>query len=141
MKLSAIFLSLSILMFTAHAVAISFDIIVVEASKDGSRFDSGLGPYKRQLVEMGYRTAQIISRQTLSAELNESKGFRVKGNISAEITPTSVKNGFINFDFKMVKGTSTIVRLSYKIPNGKHTIIVGPSEKKKKYIVIIRATE
>ena len=127
MKLSAIILGLSILALATHAVAISFDITVVEASKSGSSLDSALGPYKRQLVEMGYRSGKIISRQSLSAALNEKKDFRVKGNI--------------NFDFKMVKGTKTIVRLSYRIPDGIHTIIVGPSEKKKKYIVIIRATE
>ena len=141
MKFSAIILGLSTLALATHAVAISFDITVVEASKSGSSLDSALGPYKRQLVEMGYRSGKIISRQSLSAALNEKKDFRVKGNISAEITPTSVENGFINFDFKMVKGTKTIVRLSYRIPDGIHTIIVGPSEKKKKYIVIIRATE
>ena len=141
MKLSAIILTFSILIFTVQAAATSFDVTVVSASKEGSGFDPSLGPYKKQLMEMGYRSARVISRPGFSANLNQKRSFKVKGNITAEITPTSVSNGFINFDFKMLKGKKVIVKLSYRIPNGKHTIIVGPNEKRKKYILIIRASD
>jgi len=141
MKLSAIILTFSIFIFTVQAAAVSFDVTVVSASKGGSGFDQSLGPYKKQLAEMGYRSARVISRPGFSVNLNQKRSFTVKGNVTAEIVPTSVSNGFINFDFKMIKGNKIIVRLSYRIPNGKHTIIVGPSERKRKYILIIRASD
>jgi hypothetical protein len=141
MRLLAILIGFSILTLSLGAVAVSFDITVVEASKEGSGFDPGLNAYKKQLSEMGYRSGKEISSTGFNSDIGKNRTFKVAGNISAEITPTAVNNGFINFDFKMTQGGNEIVKLSYKIPNGKHTIIVGPSSKKNKYVIIIRASE
>jgi len=142
MKISVVILSFLFLIFTAHAATVTFDVSVVQASKQGSSFDAGLSSYKDKLMEMGFRSGQVISSQRLNSKLNEKKSFTVKGNLSAEITPTSVKDGFINFDLRLTDGSETKVKLSYKIPNGKDTIIVCPSSSKKtRYVIIIKAKQ
>jgi len=142
MKISVVILSFSIMIFAAHAAAITFDVSVVQASKEGSGFDADLSPYLSKLTEMGFSSGQVMSSRQLNAELNEKKSFVVKGNLSAEIIPTSIKDGFIKFDLKLVDGNETKVKLSYKIPNGKDTIIVCPSSsKKKRYVIIIKASQ
>jgi hypothetical protein len=141
MRIPFILIGLLILALSFGAVAIDFNVIIVEASKDGSGFDSSLNAYKKQLSDMGYKSGKIISSNGLDAAVGESKKFDVAGDITAEIKPTSVTDGFINFEFKMFQGESKIITVSYKIPNGKHTIIVGPASKKNKYIIIIKASQ
>jgi hypothetical protein len=141
MRLSAILIGFSILALSLGVVAVSFDIIVVEASKEGSGFSPSLNAYKNQLSTMGYKSGKEISSNGFNLDIGKTKSFGIAGNISAQITPTAINEGFIHFDFKMTQGDNEIVKLGYKISNGKHTIIAGPSAKKNKYIIIIRASE
>lgn len=141
MKYLVLLSGLIIASLAFEALAASFDIIVVEASKEGSGFSSALAPYKDQLSNMGYNTGRIISNRGFNLGIGKSGNFNVAGDISAQITLTKIDDGFIHFEFKMLQGDNMIVKMGYRIPDGKHTIISGPSSKNNKYIIIIRASE
>lgn len=141
MKYFTLLLGLLIGCLCFEAFAASFDIIVVQASREGAGFSSALAPYKEQLSNMGYNSGNVISNRGFNLVIGKAGKFNVAGDISAQITLTKIDDGFIHFEFKMFQGDNMIVKMGYRIPDGKHTIISGPSSKNNKYIIIIRASE
>lgn len=141
MKLSTLIIVFAILALSLEAAAVSFNIIVVEGSKKGTSYSQSLAAYKKQLGDMGYSSCKQISAQGFSLEKGKSKPFKVAGNVSAEIKPTSVADGFIHFDLRMTQGGNEVLKINYRISDGGHTIIAGPFSGQTRYIIIIKASQ
>ena len=145
MKALAVLIGITIIIAVpfsaADAGTIKFKVKVVKAAREGSGFDGGLAKYKKQLMNWGFRSGKIVLNDNFAVNLNQKHTIKVAGDIKAEITPTSVGDNFIKFDFRMLKGGKVAAKLSYRLPIRKYTIIIGPAAKSSNYILIIEASK
>ena len=140
MRCLALILGAAVLATSVGAAAAKFDILVVKGSKsEAGSFDRDIGPYTKQLKEIGYKSAHVTSSLSFNLAMNKTRSFDVSPKVEAEITPTKVKDGFIHFDLKVSHPGKDPIRIGYKIPDGKHTIISRQSKGPHKYILIIKA--
>ena len=138
MKHSALGLAVLLVLFALDACAVDFKIVVVKPSREGSDFDAGLAPYKKQLLELGYRSATIESTENISPGLNKTVKLNMASKTRIELTPTSQDDSYVRFELKISHVGKDPVKLNYRVPRGKHTFVVGSSEKHK-YLIIIKS--
>ena len=123
---------------TSQTIQVKIGTIL--ATNQGDDFDARLGPWKKQLEVMKYRSYRLLKEESQNVQRRGNATFDIPGGRSLVVTPQESGSKQLALKVHLQQGGKPLLDTTVRLNSGGHFLLGGPPHEGGALVISISAT-